>query len=174
MNAPSSGTGEKADKPLESLPYRRGVGIMLLNRQGKVFVAQRIDMPSPAWQMPQGGIDKKEGPEEAAWRELKEETGTDKAEIIGESRGWYDYDLPADLAPKIWRGRFRGQTQKWYVFRFLGCDDDIDIATEKPEFSRWKWAEMAELPSLIVPFKRTLYHRLVKEFAHFVEDGGTG
>ena len=158
----------KKAKPLlgaefKKLPYRQGVGIMLVNQEGKVFVAQRIDMPSAAWQMPQGGIDKGESPIEAAWRELKEETGTDKAEVIGESPDWYDYDLPADLAPRIWRGRFRGQTQKWFVFRFLGSDADIDIATEKPEFSDWKWADVAELPALIVPFKRALYRRLVAD-----------
>ena len=158
---------------LEDLPYRRGVGIMLLNRRAQVFVAQRIDMPSAAWQMPQGGIDKGESPLEAALRELKEETGTDKAEKIGESRDWYRYDLPADLAPKLWRGRYRGQTQKWFVFRFLGRDTDIDIATDKPEFSAWKWAEMAELPSLIVPFKRSLYVRLVDEFGHFAGADGS-
>ncbi len=166
-----------SDPPLEAkappaeairdLPYRQGVGIMLLNRQGRVFVAQRIDMPSAAWQMPQGGIDKGESPLDAAWRELKEETGTDKAEVIGESRDWYVYDLPVDLAPKLWRGRFRGQTQKWFVFRFLGSDRDIDIATENPEFSGWKWADMAELPDLIVPFKRTLYSQLIEELGHF-------
>jgi len=156
-------------KAVQDLPYRHGVGIMLLNCQGKVFVAQRIDMPSAAWQMPQGGIDKGESPLAAAWRELKEETGTDKAEKIGESRDWYTYDLPADLAPRIWRGRFRGQTQKWFVFRFLGRDKDIDIATEKPEFTNWKWAEIAELPSLIVPFKHALYVQLVEEFRHFAD-----
>ncbi len=166
-----------SDHPLEAkaplaaairdLPYRQGVGIMLLNRHGKVFVAQRIDMPSTAWQMPQGGIDKGESPLEAAWRELKEETGTDKAEVIGESGDWYNYDLPVDLAPKLWRGRFRGQTQKWFVFRFLGGDEDIDIATETPEFSDWKWADVAELPDLIVPFKRALYSQLIEELGHF-------
>ncbi len=169
---PSKPGGRSADS-LRDLPYRRGVGIMLLNRHGQVFVAQRIDMPSAAWQMPQGGIDKGESPLDAAWRELKEETGTDKAEMIGESRDWYCYDLPADLAPKLWRGRFRGQTQKWFVFRFLGRDKDIDIATEKPEFSNWKWAEMSDLPRLIVPFKRSLYLRLVEEFAPFAGGDAT-
>ena len=157
----------ESTKAIRDLPYRPGVGIMLLNRQGKVFVAQRIDMPSAAWQMPQGGIDKGESPLDAAWRELKEETGTDKAEVVGESRDWHRYDLPVELVPKLWRGRFRGQTQKWFVFRFLGRDEDIDIATEKPEFSDWKWADMADLPNLIVPFKRTLYLRLVDEFEDF-------
>jgi len=146
--------------------YRPGVGIMLLNREGKVLVAQRIDMASAAWQMPQGGIDKGESPLAAAWRELKEEIGTDAAELIAESRGWLCYDLPAEVAARRWRGRYRGQTQKWFVFRFLGRDDDIDIAAEKPEFSDWRWADMAELPELIVPFKRALYLRLIDEFGH--------
>jgi len=155
------------------LPYRQGVGIMLVNRHGRVFVAQRIDMPSAAWQMPQGGIDKGESPLEAAWRELEEETGTDKAEVIGESRDWYNYDLPADLAPKLWRGRFQGQTQKWFVFRFLGSDEDIDIATEAPEFSDWKWAELADLPELIVPFKRDLYTQLIADLGHLASADST-
>jgi len=173
-----------SDPPLEAkappaeairdLPYRQGVGIMLLDRRGKVFVAQRIDMPSTAWQMPQGGIDKGESPLAAAWRELKEETGTDKAEVIGESGDWYDYDLPVDLAPKLWHGRFRGQTQKWFVFRFLGSDEDIDLATETPEFSAWKWADVAELPDLIVPFKRALYSQLIEELGHFASGETAG
>lgn len=160
------GAGIRPAKAIHDLPYRPGVGIMLLNRHGRVFVAQRIDMPSAAWQMPQGGIDQGESPLAAAWRELEEEVGTDKAELIAESREWYRYDLPADLVPRLWRGRFRGQTQKWFVFRFLGRDKDIDIATENPEFSAWKWAAMAELPDLIVPFKRALYLRLIDEFEH--------
>ncbi len=166
----SSRTGASPAKAIQQLPYRPGVGIMLLNRDGKVFVAQRIDMPSAAWQMPQGGIDKGESPLAAAWRELKEETGTDRAEIIGESRGWYCYDLPADLVPRLWHGRFRGQTQKWFAFRFLGRDEDIRIDTEKPEFSNWKWADMSALPDLIVPFKRALYIQLLDEFAHLGPD----
>jgi len=167
MSESPKSAGAKSTKAIQDLPYRPGVGIMLLNRHSQVFVAQRIDMPSAAWQMPQGGIDKGEIPLDAAWRELKEETGTDKAEVVGESRDWHRYDLPVELVPKLWRGRFRGQTQKWFVFRFLGRDEDIDIATEKPEFSDWKWAEMADLPDLIVPFKRTLYLRLVDEFEGF-------
>jgi putative (di)nucleoside polyphosphate hydrolase len=147
-----------------SLPYRDGVGIMLLNRDGLVFVAKRIDMTSEAWQMPQGGIDAGETPLQAAWRELKEETGTDRAVLIKESPKWHSYDLPAELISKIWGGRFRGQRQKWFAMRFTGQDSDINIETEHPEFSEWKWVEMGRLPDIIVPFKRSLYQELVDEF----------
>ncbi len=147
------------------LPYRPGVGLMLFNRRGQVFIAQRIDTPGAAWQMPQGGIDPGETPRHAALRELHEETGTDKVEIVAESREWVRYDLPADLVPKLWGGRFRGQEQKWFALRFLGTDSDIDIAGEEPEFSAWRWADLAEIPDLIVPFKRALYQELVAEFS---------
>ena len=152
------------EEQIAKLPYRPGVGIMLVNQRGRVFVAQRIDNPGPAWQMPQGGIDAGEEPQQAAWRELREEVGTDRARYIGESRDWFSYDLPVELVPQIWKGRFRGQRQKWFAFRFLGTDRDIDIATEHPEFSSWRWAELEELPGLIVPFKRTLYGDLITEF----------
>ena len=146
------------------LPYRPCVGIMLLNPRGQVFVARRIDMPSEAWQMPQGGIEEGEPPQIAALRELREEIGTDKAELLAESRGWMNYDLPAELLGKLWGGRYRGQTQKWFAMRFTGTDSDINIATEVPEFLDWKWAEIDRLPSLIVPFKRYLYEQIVAEF----------
>lgn len=152
------------EEQIVRLPYRPGVGIMLVNQRGKVFAAQRIDNPGPAWQMPQGGIDKGEEPLQAAWRELHEEVGTDRARYIGESRDWLTYDLPVELVPQIWKGRFRGQRQKWFAFRFLGTDRDINIATGHPEFSSWRWVELEELPALIVPFKRKLYDDLVAEF----------
>jgi putative (di)nucleoside polyphosphate hydrolase len=157
-----------ADVDLNGLPFRPGVGIMLLNPLNRVFVARRIDMPSEAWQMPQGGIDPGETPRAAAFRELKEEVGTDKAEMLAESPIWRSYDLPAELIGKLWGGRYRGQTQKWFALRFTGTDADINIATEEPEFLDWKWAELAELPALIVPFKRKLYEELVEEFRPLV------
>ena len=151
------------------LPYRPGVGVMLLNREHKVFVAQRIDTPFAAWQMPQGGIDKGEAPRDAAMRELEEEIGTRKAEVIGESRGWLTYDLPQDLVPRVWSGCFRGQSQKWFLLRFLGEDSDICIDTVKPEFSAWKWAAPETLADTIVPFKRQLYRDILAEFAPLLE-----
>jgi putative (di)nucleoside polyphosphate hydrolase len=135
-----------------------------------VFAGRRIDMPAglPAWQMPQGGIDPGETPREAAMRELCEETGTDKAEIIGESRVLHRYDLPADIAGRMWGGRFRGQKQRWFAMRFLGQDIDIDIATQHPEFDAWKWVAPGDLPNLIVPFKRTIYLAILDEFREYL------
>lgn len=148
------------------LPYRPCVGMMLLNKDKRVFVAKRIDMVAEAWQMPQGGIDHGEDPQLTALRELEEEIGTNKAEIMAESKDWLTYDLPEELIPKLWGGKYRGQKQKWFAMRFLGADSDINIATKHPEFSQWKWVQAAELPGLIVPFKRALYERIVHEFAH--------
>lgn len=155
-------------KDFSDLPYRPGVGMMVLSPEGLVFVARRIDMPSEAWQMPQGGIDEGETPEQAAIREFREEVGTDKVEIIAESERWLSYDLPEELLPRLWGGRFRGQNQKWFVVRFTGTDDDINIATENPEFLDWKWVELETIPDLIVPFKRRLYEDLVAEFGAIV------
>jgi putative (di)nucleoside polyphosphate hydrolase len=147
------------------LGYRSAVGVMLLSRMGEVFVARRIDMPvMPAWQMPQGGIDPGETPVQAALRELKEEIGTDKAEILGESSRWLKYDLPAELARGVWGGRYRGQRQKWFAMRFTGNDTDIDLATDHPEFDAWKWIQPEQLPEMIVPFKRQLYLDILLEF----------
>jgi putative (di)nucleoside polyphosphate hydrolase len=148
------GTGEDA--------YRAAVGIMLLNDAGRVFVGQRIDTPG-AWQMPQGGIDDGEEPRAAALRELKEETGIDKVEVLGETEGWLRYELPVELHGKVWGGRYRGQRQKWFAMRFTGTDSDVDLATEHPEFDAWKWAAQDELPELIVPFKRQLYVDVLAE-----------
>jgi len=148
--------------------YRRGVGIMLLNRQRLAFVGRRIDTPG-AWQMPQGGIDDGESPRQAALRELKEEIGTDKAEILAESAQWLRYDLPgAEDGMRLWGGRYRGQEQKWFAMRFTGTDADIDLATHHPEFDAWRWLPTAELPALIVPFKRALYEAVLAEFRDLV------
>jgi 8-oxo-dGTP pyrophosphatase MutT (NUDIX family) len=146
-----------------SSDYRRGVGIMLLNADHKVFVGQRLGTPSEAWQMPQGGIDADEEPRQAVFRELREEIGTDKAEIIAESKAWLRYDLPPELR-KRWNDRWRGQQQKWFVMRFQGNDADINIATEHPEFAAWKWIAVEHLPELVVSFKRQIYVELLREF----------
>lgn len=149
-----------------TLPYRPCVGVTLFNRDGLVFVARRIDTEMEAWQMPQGGIDEGEDPRTTALRELEEEIGTSKAEIIAESRNWLTYDLPPELVGKVWKGRYRGQTQKWFAMRFLGEDSDINLETAHPEFCAWRWERLEHLPNLIVPFKRKLYQDIVSEFAH--------
>jgi putative (di)nucleoside polyphosphate hydrolase len=144
--------------------WRRGVGIMVLDARKHVFVGRRIDVPD-AWQMPQGGIDDGESPRQAAWRELKEETGIEQAEIIAESARWLRYEVPAlARGPRFWGGRYRGQEQKWFAMRFLGHDGDIDLATGHAEFDAWKWVPAAALPALIVPFKRVLYEAVLAEF----------
>ncbi|MCL6729576.1 RNA pyrophosphohydrolase [Sphingomonas hankyongi] len=150
--------------------YRRGVGVMLLNREGKVFVGARIDNTDEAWQMPQGGIDKGEEPWTTARRELEEETGIPPrlVERITECPERMKYDLPPELQGKLWGGKWRGQDQDWFLARFLGDDSDINIATDDPEFREWKWIEPAQLPDLIVPFKRELYRRLLREFADYL------
>lgn len=148
------------------LPYRRNVGVMLVNGRGHVFVGQRIDTMGDAWQMPQGGIDKGETPRDAALREMTEETGIDPALVLieAETEGWLTYDLPPDLVAKLWGGRFRGQEQKWYLARFLGSDSDIDIVTEHPEFSQWRWLPPEDLTQAIVPFKRAVYAAVLDAF----------
>ena len=156
---------EHENRPFAALPYRPGVGIFLLNAVGEVFVAQRIDTRQEAWQMPQGGIDDGETPRQAALREMAEEIGTNKAEILAESRHWLSYDLPPELVSKVWKGRYRGQKQKWFALRFLGEDSDIDLATPEPEFLSWRWLPAARLPEMIVPFKRALYRDVLAEFA---------
>ena len=148
---------------MRTKPYRRGVGIVLVNAQGRVFVAERIDAPG-AWQMPQGGIDKGERPRAAALRELEEEIGTNKARIIAVTPQWLRYDLPADLQAKVWKGKYRGQEQKWYLMRFTGVDSDINLDGEHPEFAAWKWLPFTHLPRVIVGFKREIYKQVVAAF----------
>lgn len=151
---------------IAKLPYRPCVGVMLVNPMGHVFVGQRIDRDQDAWQMPQGGVDPGEAPRAAALRELWEETGVlaDKVLVETETRDWLPYDLPHDLVPRIWNGRFRGQEQKWFLMRFHGTDDDVNIATQTPEFSQWRWLAPEHLVGAIVPFKRDVYARVLAEF----------
>ena len=144
--------------------YRRGVGIMLLGRGNCIFVGERIDTPG-AWQMPQGGIDEGEEPRDAALRELEEEVGTAKADIVAETRDWLTYELPGDLHLQAWGGRYRGQMQKWFAMRFRGKDEDIRLDAHQPEFRAWRWVMRDELLARIVPFKRKLYEEILAEFA---------
>lgn len=155
---------------IENLPYRPNVGVMLLNTAGAVFVGQRMDRHKDAWQMPQGGIDPGEDPKAAALRELEEETGVlpELVEIIAESDGWLPYDLPHDVVPHFWGGKYRGQEQKWYLMRFLGQDEQVNIETEHPEFAAWQWLPVNQLVDNIVPFKREVYARVLREFEAYL------
>ncbi|WP_294230070.1 RNA pyrophosphohydrolase [uncultured Shimia sp.] len=155
---------------LEKLPYRKNVGVMLVNAEGGVFVGQRVDSKEPAWQMPQGGIDKGEKPRAAALRELEEETGVspDLVTIEAETEGWIAYDLPLEIASRIWKGKYRGQKQKWYLMRFHGSDDQVNIVVDHQEFSEWRWLPVEQLVANIVPFKREVYDQVVAAFdGHF-------
>lgn len=148
----------------EDLPYRPCVGVMLINDEGLVFVGKRIDQTMEGWQMPQGGIDDGETPEEAALRELEEEIGTNKAKLLREMDEWLCYDLPGHLLGVALRGRYRGQRQKWLAMRFTGKDSDINVNTHEPEFEKWKWLAIESLPRLIVPFKRDTYAKVIAAF----------
>jgi putative (di)nucleoside polyphosphate hydrolase len=150
------------------LPYRPCVGVMLINAEGRIFAGQRLDAPAgtAAWQMPQGGIDDGEKPRVAALRELWEETGVtaDLVEKIAKTEDWVTYDLPPELLGKVWGGKYKGQRQKWFLYRFLGADDQINIATDHPEFREWRWVGADEMVASIVPFKRAVYEQVVAAF----------
>ena len=147
----------------QELPLRIGVGIVLLNQKNKVFVGKRIDNPKNFWQMPQGGVDLNEDFLEAAKRELKEETGIKSVKLIKELKEWMEYDLPKNLLGKIWKGKYRGQKQKWYIMKFLGNDNEINIKSRNPEFLEWKWVEPSSLPDIVVDFKIAIYKKIKEE-----------
>jgi putative (di)nucleoside polyphosphate hydrolase len=149
--------------------YRPGVGMILLNKRNQIFVGRRHDVRGNAWQLPQGGIDDGESPAQAALRELKEEVGTDRVEIVAESKRWFYYDLPKAVAKRSLGGRWHGQRQKWFVMRLIGSENEIDIATVHPEFDRWRWITIRQLPDIAVSFKRQLYLSLVGEFGEIVD-----
>ena len=165
-------------------PYRPCVGVMLLNEDGLVFLGRRRDKPLGAhaapgheWQMPQGGIDPGEEPIDAAWRELAEETGVTKASLLAEAPEWLAYDLPPEIVAQRFKGRYRGQKQKWFAFRFEGADDEIDVSHPpqgvKPEFDAWRWEHMSKLPGLVIPFKRSVYEQVVAAFEAFAGEPPT-
>lgn len=155
---------------MTDLPYRPCAGVMLMNCDGRIFVGQRLDNVLEAWQMPQGGVDPGEDAREAAVRELWEETGVtaDKVTLIAAAPGEFVYDLPPEMIGKVWKGRYRGQVQRWFLFRFDGEDGDIDIRTAHPEFRAWRWADAADLPHLIVPFKKKLYEDVIAAFSEYL------
>jgi putative (di)nucleoside polyphosphate hydrolase len=162
----------------ESLPYRRCAGLAVFNRRGRVFIGRRLDGPEHvdmlhAWQMPQGGIDRGEDPWPAALRELYEETNIRSVEKLGEIAQWLKYDIPREIVGQAWGGKYRGQSQKWYALRFTGNDGEIDIAHpaggHEPEFVEWRWEPFENVPELVVPFKRPVYERVVREFLRFAQ-----
>ena len=151
------------EERFKKLPLRKGVGVILLNKNNQVFVAKRIDNPRDYWQMPQGGVDKNESYIEAAIRELEEETGVKSIKLIEELDGFHTYHLPKDLLGIIWKGKYKGQIQKWYCMRFEGSDDEININTKKPEFLDWKWTEIDKITDHVVDFKLNIYKDIKKK-----------
>ncbi|NRA74064.1 MAG: RNA pyrophosphohydrolase [Rickettsiales bacterium] len=153
-----------------TLPYRRGVGIMVINNEKKIFVGQRIDIKNNTWQMPQGGIKEDETVSEAGIRELKEETNIVDVQIIAETKNWLYYDVPEFLIEKLWKSRYRGQKQKWLLMYFFGKDSTINIETSSPEFGKWQWLDLKKIPKIVIPFKRHIYLSVVKEFKTIIEN----
>ena len=153
-----------------NLPLRLGVGIVVLNKKNQVFVGKRIDNPGNSWQMPQGGVDKNENFFQAAKRELEEETGIKSVKLIKELDGWFKYDLPKYLLGKIWKGKYRGQKQKWFVMKFIGENDEINVKTKNPEFFDWKWIEFSKLPGIAVHFKADIYKKIKKELKSLIQN----
>ena len=152
-----------------SKPYRKCVGMMILNNNKEILVGKRIDHPSGFWQMPQGGIDKYENPEEAVWREMMEEIGTNNVTLIKTSNQWLNYDIPNDTLKTLpWGHKYKGQTQKWFAFKFTGKNQDIDVGTTNPEFSEWKWINYQDIVDKIVPFKRSVYSKILEEFEELI------
>ncbi|MBL3284401.1 RNA pyrophosphohydrolase [Rickettsiales endosymbiont of Paramecium tredecaurelia] len=158
-------TQQKREQDYDSLPYRLGVGMMIVNDNNQILIARRIDSKSNTWQMPQGGIDLGETPSGAVMREMEEELGCNKGEIIAESKHWYSYHIPKFLIPRLWDGKYRGQKQKWFLIKFTGDDSDININTTNPEFMDWRWVDSDKLVASSIPFKRRLYAALISEFA---------
>ena len=152
----------------KTLPMRNGVGAVVLNKNNKVFVGKRIDNPNNKWQMPQGGVNTGENLVDAMKRELHEETNIQNIKILNEIDGWFEYELPKNLLGKIWKGRYRGQKQKWFVVKFLGNDGEINLQTDKPEFIEWRWLDIENLPNVIVDFKRKVYEQLLPKIRNFI------
>ncbi len=153
---------------LSKLPMRNGVGVIVLNNENKVFVGKRKDNPVDRWQMPQGGINKNETPFNAMKRELEEETSITKIKILKEIKSWLEYELPPNLLGKIWKGRYRGQKQKWFIVKFIGNENEINLKTKHPEFIEWKWIDYNTLPEVIVDFKKEVYIKLRLEIKNFI------
>ena len=151
---------------IAELPYRPCVGIVVMRADGRIFAATRLDSTQDAWQMPQGGVEKGEDPQTAALRELEEETGisANLVELVKETEEWIPYDLPHDLVPKLWKGKYRGQEQKWFLLRFDGIDSDIDVETDEPEFAKWAWMTPRDILEKIVPFKKITSRKVFEEF----------